>query len=121
MIPQWFKAFDLARQHQRQRQRVARYFDCTWQSPWGPQRSRISSISPTGCYIEERFSVPRRGEAVREVSLELPTGPIRLEGTVLDTMRGVGFAVRFVHRDADARDRLNAFVYTVRTQDAAPA
>jgi len=110
MTPQWFKAFQLGWQRRQQRQRIALYLDCTWQSTWGEQRSRVSSLSPTGCYIEDRFTVPPRGETVPELSVSLPTGTISVQGTVLDAMPGVGFAVRFKGVDADTRDRLTTLV-----------
>ena len=47
--------------NRRQRQRIEGYFDCSWMSVWGDQKARISSISPTGCYIDSRFTVPPPG------------------------------------------------------------
>ena len=114
MTPKWFRVFRREWQHRQQRQRVARYFGCTWQSPWGRQRSRIRSISPTGCYIEDRLSVPNEGEEIPELSFDLPTGPINLQGTVIEAMRGVGFAVRFTAIDAATSERLTAFVQGVQ-------
>ena len=114
MTPQWFKAFRLDRQHREKRQRVARYFDCTWQSEWGPQRSRVSSLSPTGCYIEDRFTVPPSGEVVPELTVSLPNGQICVQGTVMDAMPGIGFAVRFTQVDADTKERLSAAVKELR-------
>ena len=110
MTPHWFKALQREMQHSRQRQRVARYFDCTWQSAWGQERSRVSSLSPTGCYIEDRFSVPAAGDAVPELTVNLPSGRIVLHGTVLEATPGIGFALRFAGVDADTRDRLGALV-----------
>lgn len=114
MIPQWFKTFQQGYQHCKQRQRVALYLDCTWQSEWGSQRSRISSLSPTGCYIEDRFTVPPIGETVPELTMTLATGPVSLQGRVLDAMPGIGFAVRFLGVDDDTRDRLTAHVQGFR-------
>jgi hypothetical protein len=110
MVPQWFKALRLERQHRQQRQRIVRYFDCTWQSVWGPQRSRISSISPTGCYIEDRFTVPPEGEQVPDLTVKLPSGDICVEGMVTDATPGIGFAVRFTRIDPDARVHLLALI-----------
>jgi hypothetical protein len=110
MTPQWFRALQRERQHCRQRQRVGHYFDCTWQSPWGQQRSRVSSLSPTGCYIEDRFTVPAAGEAVNELTVHLPSGRITVQGTVLEATPGVGFALRFAGIDPDTRGRLSALV-----------
>jgi hypothetical protein len=110
MTPQWFRTARLAWEHRQVRQRIAWYFDCTWQSAWGIERSRVSSLSPTGCYIEDRFSVPAQGELVQELTVALPTGPVSLQGTVIETMPGVGFAVRFAKLDADTREYLTAFV-----------
>lgn len=111
MTPKWFKAFVLERQHRQRRQRIVRYFDCTWESPWGVQRSRVSSISPTGCYIEDRFTVPHEGEAVQALTLNLPVGQITVQGIVVEAMPGVGFAMRFIGVDADTRARLLDLVH----------
>jgi hypothetical protein len=97
-----------------QRQRIERYFDCTWLSVWGEQRSRISSLSPAGCYIDSRFTVPAEGTVVRDITLTLPTRTLTLQGTVIGTMRGVGFAGRFTELDEDTRDELSALIYSVR-------
>jgi hypothetical protein len=110
MTPQWFKTARLAWEHRRPRQRITRYFECTWESPWGVQRSRVSSLSPTGCYIEDRFTVPAQGEVLRDLTVVLPGGQINLQGTVLDAMPGVGFAVRFTRVDTFTRECLTAVV-----------
>jgi hypothetical protein len=110
MTPQWFKEVRLAWDHRRPRQRIARYFGCTWQSAWGMERSRVSSISPTGCYIEDRFTVPRRGEEIRELTVDVVSAQLRLQGTVLQAMPGVGFAVRFTGMDMNTRECLTAVV-----------
>jgi hypothetical protein len=94
----------------RQHQRIARYFDCTWLSQWGEEQSRVSSLSPTGCYVENRFSVPPEGDAVLELTVALPSGTISLRGTVIEATPGMGFAVRFTELDADTHDRLSALV-----------
>jgi hypothetical protein len=94
----------------RQHQRIARYFECTWLSPWGEEQSRVNSLSSTGCYIENRFSVPPDGASVLELTIALPSGTINLRGTVIDATPGLGFAVQFTELDADTRDRLSAFV-----------
>ena len=105
MTPQWFRTARMAWEH-----RQARHFDCTWQSAWGVQRSRVSSLSPTGCYIEDRFTVPAQGDVLPDLTVDLPIGPVNLQGTVIDAMPGVGFAVRFIRVDADTRECLTAFV-----------
>ena len=110
MTPQWFKAVRLEWDHRRPRQRIARYFDCTWQSPWGMERSRVSSLSPTGCYIEDRLTVPTRDAEIQELTIHLPAGTVTVQGTVVEAMPGVGFAVRFVGTDAHARECLTAVV-----------
>ena len=114
MTPQWFKAFRLDRQHRQRRQRISRYFDCTWQSEWGPQRSRVSSLSPTGCYVEDRFTVPPSGEFVPELTVNLPGGQICVQGMVMDAMPGIGFAVRFTQVDADTQSRLRDAVHELQ-------
>ena len=93
-----------------QRQRVEQYFDCTWLSVWGEEHSRVSSLSPTGCYIESRFTTPEEGAVILEITITLPTGKLTLQGTVISAMRGVGFAVRFIVPDKEVRDRLSAVV-----------
>ena len=55
-----------------QRQRVVQYFDCTWVSQWGPMNARISNLSPSGCYIDSRFSVPAVGETVSKRNRNVP-------------------------------------------------
>ena len=116
MPRQWFRAWMGGQgpgSSRQQRQRIERYFDCTWLSVWGEQTSRISSLSPTGCYIDSRFAVPAEG-TVPEITLALPTGTLALQGTVIATMRGVGFAVRFTELDRDTRDELSALIYSIR-------
>lgn len=94
-----------------QRQRVVQYFDCTWVSQWGPMNARISSLSPTGCYIDSRFSVPAVGETVENITVTpRAENPLVLHGTVIDATRGVGFAVRFTELDEATRERLNALL-----------
>lgn len=114
MTPHWFRALQREWQHRQQRQRIARYFDCTWQSAWGPARSRVSSLSPTGCYIEDRFTVPTEGEAVEELTVDLPIGRVNLQGTVLEAMPGIGFALRFTGLDSDTRSRLTEMVQGIQ-------
>ena len=110
----WFRALQLGKGNRRQRQRIARYFDCSWLGPWGEERARVSSLSPTGCYIESRFSVPPDGVVIRELTITLPTGAINLEGTVVDAISGVGFAVQFSHVDAKTRESLNVLIAGAR-------
>jgi PilZ domain-containing protein len=109
----WFRSLRLGKQSRRedrQAQRLAQYFDCTWVSPWGEERARVSSLSLTGCYIESRFSVPPDGVVIRELTIALPTGTVNLEGTVVDAMSGVGFAVRFSDFDSRTRESLNVVI-----------
>jgi hypothetical protein len=110
MTPRWFRTARLAWERGQTRQRITRYFDCTWQSAWGVQRSRVSSLSPTGCYIESRSLVPKQGELVQELTVDLPSGHVNLQGTVIEAMPGVGFAVRFASVDMATRECLTAFV-----------
>ena len=99
------------RQPQRpQRQRIDRYFECNWLSDWGEEQTRVSSISPTGCFIDSRFTVPPSGTHVQELSVALPSGCITVGGMVLSARPGVGFAVRFTEVDAATRARLIALV-----------
>ena len=96
----------------RRRQRVVRYFDCTWSSAFGEERARISNISPTGCYIESRFSVPAEGTVLTDLAFTLFNASLTVKGTVIEATPGVGFAVRFTDRDAHATDCLNALAAT---------
>jgi hypothetical protein len=98
-----------------QRQRIERQFDCTWLSTWGEEKTRISSLSPTGCYIASRFTTPAEGTVVEDITIALPIGRLTVQGTVLDTMRGVGFAVRFTDLDKDTRDSLSVLIQDLQT------
>lgn len=118
MARQWFTALwkrgssDSGRRSPQRprRQRIDRYFECNWLSEWGEEQTRVSSISPTGCFIDSRFTVPHSGAHVQELSVALPSGCITVEGTVLAAQPGVGFAVRFTEVDAATRARLIALV-----------
>ena len=92
----------------RRQQRVEQYFDCVWASEWSEERSRVSNLSPEGCYIECRSTVPREGTAVPAITVSLPTGEVTMQGTVVHSIRGVGFAVRFAEVDEDTHARLSA-------------
>ena len=94
----------------RQQHRIEQYFECTWLSAWGEEKSRVNSLSPTGCYIESRFTVPAQGASVSEITFTLPTGPLTVQGEVVSATPGVGFAVRFTQVDADTNARLRALV-----------
>jgi PilZ domain len=98
------------RVRQQRQQRINRYFDCTWQSAWGEERARVSSLSVTGCYIESRLSVPASGTVVRDLTIALPTERLSVTGTVVDAIRGIGFALHFTELDTHTRDRLGALV-----------
>jgi hypothetical protein len=69
----------------------------------------VSSLGPTGCYIESR-TTPTEGSDVPEIVIQLASGPVTVQGTVISTMRGVGFAVRFTEVSQDAEERLSALV-----------
>ena len=91
-----------------QRQRIDRYFECNWLSDWGEEQTRVSSISPTGCYIDSRFTVPPQGTHVRQIYVALPGGDLNVHGVVLEATPGVGFAVRFADMDDETQARLCA-------------
>ena len=116
MARQWFTALwnrgpsSPRRQGRGQRQRIDRYFECNWLSDWGEEQTRVSSISPTGCFIDSRCTVPPSGAHVQELSVALPGGCITVEGTVLAARPGIGFAVRFEGVDAATHDRLRSLV-----------
>jgi len=88
------------------RQRIQRYFECNWLSDGGEEQTRVSSISPTGCYIDCRATAPVEGTHLQGISVALPGGTVTLEGTVIGASPGVGFAVRFTGVDREARTRL---------------
>jgi hypothetical protein len=112
----WRKALRWGRNGRRQqRQRIERDFDCTWLSPWGEEKSRLKSLSPSGCYIASRFTTPSEGTVVQHLTITLPTGSVTLQGTVIDPMRGIGFAVRFTDLDKDTRDWLSVLVQDLQT------
>jgi hypothetical protein len=114
MPQRWLSALWLGKRRHQRRQRVDRYFDCTWRSAWGEERARVSSLSPNGCYIESRFSVPPEGEVVRDLAIALPTERVNLQGTVLNAMSGVGFAVRFIDLDTKTREQLSALIHVAQ-------
>jgi len=115
MSERWITTLRSEGRNRRQRQRIYQYFDCTWQSQWGAERGAVTSLSPTGCYIEGRFSVPPTGTAIEDLTVNLPNGKINVHGTVVDAMTGVGFALRFTGLDAETLDLLSVLV-----QDAIP-
>jgi hypothetical protein len=49
---------------------------------------------------------------VQELTIAVPTGTVTLQGTVIDAMSGVGFAVRFSELDTTTRDRLNVVIHS---------
>ena len=111
MLQRWLGAPRVGKPRRQRPQRIARYFDCTWVTAWGEERARVSSLSPNGCYIESRFSVPPDGEVVRDLTIALPTGSVNLQGTVVNATSGVGFAVRFIDIDTKTQESLGAFIH----------
>ena len=89
----------------RRHPRVEQYFECAWHSEWGQERSRASNLSEGGCYIESRRAVAQ-GTRLPAITIMLPTGEINVQGVVVHSIRGVGFAVQFIEVDADAHARL---------------
>jgi len=110
MFERWITKHPSESRDRRQRQRINQYFDCAWQSAWGEERARITRLSPTGCYVESRFSVPATGTAIEDLSVTLPTGTVNVQGTVVDAIPGVGFALRFTELDTETFDRLSVLV-----------
>jgi hypothetical protein len=51
---------------------------------------------------------------VEDITITLPIGSVTVQGTVLDTMRGIGFAVRFIDLDKDTRDTLSVLIQDLR-------
>jgi hypothetical protein len=101
-LPQTSDVNERRRQH-----RFEQYFECTWQSEWGEERSRVSNLSEGGCYIESRRTV-QLGTALPAITIMLPTGEITVQGLAVHSIRGVGFAVQFTDVDEDARARLRS-------------
>ena len=94
------------------RQRIERYFECNWLSDEGEEQTRVSSISPTGCYIDSRLTVPAEGTHVREICLLMSDGhELSVHGTVLCPTPGIGFAVRFADMDDETQATLNGLVF----------
>ena len=114
MARQWltglWKKGSATRGGRRQRQRIERYFECDWFTAWGEEKTRVSSISPTGCYIDSRLTVPPEGTFLQGISVALPGGQITVDGMVLQATPGVGFAVRFTEVNDEARARLTGLV-----------
>ena len=108
MAQQWQAVSNRSASDRRQKARVEQYFDCTWLSDWSEERSRVSNLSPAGCYIECRSSAPPAGTPLAAVTIRLPNGDITLQGVVVHAIRGVGFAVQFTDVDEDAHARLSA-------------
>lgn len=94
----------------RQQRRINLSFDCTFLSAWATAEARISSLSPHGCFIETRSMVPAHGTILEDITVSLPMGPLTLQGQVLNPVRGVGFAVRFIGLDPETRKTLAALV-----------
>ena len=93
----------------RRQERKEHYFECLWASDWSEERSRVSSLSPKGCYIESRSDVPAEGTALSAITITLPSGDITVQGKVVHSIRGVGFGVEFTGVNEDAHARLTAF------------
>jgi hypothetical protein len=96
--------------NRRQQHRLERYFDCTFLSAWGEQQARVSSLSPIGCFIEIRSADLPAGTVVEDITVTLPTGPLTLQGQVVQAQRGVGFAVQFTGLDEKTQNQLIALV-----------
>lgn len=111
MTLRWSGSSNSGTPYRARRHRIAHYFDCTWSSQWGLERARVSSLSPTGCYIETRISVPAEGVEISDLLVSLPTGPVSLRGTVVSAEPGIGFAMRFTQLDAPTLDSLNALTH----------
>lgn len=112
MAGHWLKALG-AREpggNRRERHRLERYFDCTWVSPWGEERAKVSSVSENGCYLESRFNVPPEGSLIPEITILAGTASLTLQGTVINPMPGIGFAIRFTELDEDSRAQLRVLV-----------
>jgi len=52
---------------------------------------------------------------VEDITITLPIGSLTVQGTVLNTMRGIGFAVRFNDLDEETRDSLSVLIQDLQT------
>ena len=86
---------------QRRDPRVNHIFDCRWFGKWGANDARIDDLSVSGCHIVNRFSTPNAGEIVEIDIVRLAGEPLTVSGEVVNSVRGVGFSVRFSGVDAD--------------------
>ena len=98
-------------EERRRQERKERYFECNWLSDYSEEHARVSSLSPSGCYVECRSDVPPEGTPLSEITIALPTGEITLRGTVVHSIRGVGFGVKFTDVDEAAHATLTAFLH----------
>jgi len=94
-------------EERRRQPRREEYFECTWLADWDEGRGRVSSLSITGCYIETRGTAPAEG-TLMSATITLPSGEIAVQGTVVNVLRGVGFAVQFTDLDEDVQHKLSA-------------
>ena len=99
-------ALGLGNRDRRRQPRIVRYFDCTWSSAWGEEHARISSLNAFGCYVESRFSVPAEGTEISDLTVNVSTERLLLQGTVIDATPGIGFSVRFTQLDQHICDCL---------------
>ena len=42
----WLRAFWFGKRRRQERQRIARYFDCTWLSAWGEENAASAASAP---------------------------------------------------------------------------
>ena len=79
------------------------FLECSWD-----RESRITDLSLRGCYVDCR-RVPDPGEVV-EFTTSLDDRPLALRGRVVHSKFDVGFAVEFTELDAEAAERVRAYV-----------
>lgn len=92
----------------RRTERVLYYGDIILESSSGKHETRISDISPDGCYIDSTTAVTP-GEKVA-FELKLPYGgTLRFTGTIAYVLDGFGFGVEFT----DVTDQQRAVIQQI--------
>lgn len=93
----------------RRHERLNRPLDAEWQGASGSGRCRIGDISLGGCFVQTLVSPAL--EEKTAVTLIGPAGqPILLEGSVVTTYPGIGFALRFEPMPPETEDLLRQVI-----------
>jgi PilZ domain-containing protein len=87
----------------RQAARGKVFLECTW-----TRDSRISDLSPTGCYVDTRL-MPELGEEL-EFFVTTDQNRIAVRGTVVTVHPGIGFGFKFGDLSDETRERIRALL-----------